>query len=58
MIIKGETESCRIVVENPAGDITYSTHDFSDHHGEHHDIYAVSWKVSVDGTQKSRFTVC
>lgn len=58
VIIKGETESCRIVVENPAGDITYSTHDFSDHHGEHHDIYAVSWKVSVDGTQKSRFTVC
>lgn len=57
VVIKGEQESCRIVVENLTGEITYHIHNFSDHHGIHHDIYAISWNVPTDGEQKVRFVV-
>ncbi len=57
VIIKGEKECCRVLVENLEGEITYSVHDFSDHHGNHHDIYAISWNVPVDATHTSRFVV-
>lgn len=57
VIIKGEKECCRVLVENLEGEITYSVHDFSDHHGNHHDIYAISWNVPADATHTSRFVV-
>ncbi len=55
--IRGEKESCRITVEDPHGAITCTTHDFSDHQGVHHDIYAISWDIPVDKTYTSRFMV-